>query len=544
MRAARPPLRDLYMQRISLMSIPIDLITEWEVVARILAELRHGRGGWVVTPNLDHLRVLSRQPSLLRIASEANLLIADGMPLVWASRLQGTPLPARVPGSDLILSLTAAAAQAGLSVFLLGGSTGTAEAAVPILKRRFPGLRIAGVLCPPMGFDDDPAQMIQIFSTVVSARPDIVYSCFGFPKQEWVIQQLRQGLPATWFLGLGGSLSMITGELPRAPIWMRKTGLEWMHRMALEPRRLFKRYIVNDLPFAARLFSNSLKYRLSARTKAVPLAYDSANAHPGVISSSTEQFWSESESDHDGASILSHVARRRLLRQYRFIDSRISRQRRHWRFHSRRFAWITLIVGATAMKRLIDIVGSFFLLFVLAPFLAAISALIKIDSPGPALFTQVRVGKWGRTFKMYKFRSMHQDAEHKKKDLLLKNEMAGGVIFKMKDDPRISRVGKILRRYSIDEIPQLLNVLKGDMSLVGPRPPLPSEVELYTLAERRRLDVEPGITCIWQVSGRSEIPFDKQVELDIAYIDSQSVWGDVKLLLKTLPTVLKGRGAY
>ena len=196
------------------------------------------------------------------------------------------------------------------------------------------------------------------------------------------------------------------------------------------------------------------------------------------------------------------------------------------------------------MKRLIDIVGSFFLLFVLAPFLAAISALIKIDSPGPALFTQVRVGKWGRTFKMYKFRSMHQDAEHKKKDLLLKNEMAGGVIFKMKDDPRISRVGKILRRYSIDEIPQLLNVLKGDMSLVGPRPPLPSEVELYTLAERRRLDVEPGITCIWQVSGRSEIPFDKQVELDIAYIDSQSVWGDVKLLLKTLPTVLKGRGAY
>jgi lipopolysaccharide/colanic/teichoic acid biosynthesis glycosyltransferase len=139
---------------------------------------------------------------------------------------------------------------------------------------------------------------------------------------------------------------------------------------------------------------------------------------------------------------------------------------------------------------------------------------------------------------------MHQGAEHKKKDLLLKNEMAGGVIFKMKDDPRISRVGKILRRYSIDEIPQLLNVLKGDMSLVGPRPPLPSEVELYTLAERRRLDVEPGITCIWQVSGRSEIPFDKQVELDIAYIDSQSVWGDVKLLLRTLPTVLKGRGAY
>ena len=114
----------------------------------------------------------------------------------------------------------------------------------------------------------------------------------------------------------------------------------------------------------------------------------------------------------------------------------------------------------------------------------------------------------------------------------------------MKYDPRMTRVGKRLRRYSIDEIPQLFNVLKGDMSLVGPRPPLPSEVDLYTLNERRRLDAIPGITCTWQVSGRSEIPFERQVQLDIEYIDSQSVWGDVKLLIKTVPTVLKGRGAY
>jgi lipopolysaccharide/colanic/teichoic acid biosynthesis glycosyltransferase len=196
------------------------------------------------------------------------------------------------------------------------------------------------------------------------------------------------------------------------------------------------------------------------------------------------------------------------------------------------------------MKRLIDIVGSLVLLVIVSPLLAAIAGAIKLDSSGPVLFSQVRVGKWGRTFKMYKFSSMYQDAEHKRKDLLTRNEIPGGVIFKIKYDPRISGVGKFLRRYSIDEIPQLFNVLKGDMSLVGPRPPLPSEVALYTLAERRRLDVEPGITCQWQVSGRSELPFDKQVELDIAYIDSQSLWGDVKLLLKTLPTVLRGRGAY
>jgi lipopolysaccharide/colanic/teichoic acid biosynthesis glycosyltransferase len=136
------------------------------------------------------------------------------------------------------------------------------------------------------------------------------------------------------------------------------------------------------------------------------------------------------------------------------------------------------------------------------------------------------------------------DAEQQKKDLLQMNEIAGGVIFKMKHDPRVTRIGKLLRRLSIDEIPQLFNVLRSEMSLVGPRPPLPAEVNLYSLAERRRLDVVPGITCIWQVSGRSEIPFDKQVELDLAYIDSQSIWGDIKLMMRTLPTVLRGRGAY
>jgi len=139
---------------------------------------------------------------------------------------------------------------------------------------------------------------------------------------------------------------------------------------------------------------------------------------------------------------------------------------------------------------------------------------------------------------------MYIDAEARKAALMAQNEMAGGVLFKMKDDPRITRVGKYIRRGSIDELPQLWNVLKGDMSLVGPRPPVPSEVALYTLADRRRLDAIPGITCIWQVSGRSEIPFKQQVELDVAYIESQSFWLDLKLLLKTIPAVLLGRGAY
>jgi lipopolysaccharide/colanic/teichoic acid biosynthesis glycosyltransferase len=195
-------------------------------------------------------------------------------------------------------------------------------------------------------------------------------------------------------------------------------------------------------------------------------------------------------------------------------------------------------------KRLIDVAGATLFMIVLAPLFLLVAALIKLESGGPVLFPQIRIGKWGRPFTMYKFRSMCAGAEHRKKELLGQNEMHGGVIFKMKCDPRVTRIGKIIRRGSLDELPQLWNVLKGDMSLVGPRPPLPAEVSRYLLGERRRLDVKPGITCIWQVSGRSQLPFQRQVELDLAYIESQTMLGDFKLLLKTLPAVLLGRGAY
>jgi exopolysaccharide biosynthesis polyprenyl glycosylphosphotransferase len=210
----------------------------------------------------------------------------------------------------------------------------------------------------------------------------------------------------------------------------------------------------------------------------------------------------------------------------------------------KRSMWVTVIGGARALKRLIDITGAIFLLIVLSPIFTLIALLIRLDSPGSVLFKQTRIGKWAIPFQMYKFRSMYIDAEARKAALAKNNEMDGGVIFKMKHDPRITRVGRYIRRASIDELPQLWNVLKGDMSLVGPRPPVPSEVSQYTLSDRRRLEAKPGITCVWQVSGRSDIPFEQQVELDFAYIESQSLWMDIKLLLKTIPAVLLGRGAY
>jgi lipopolysaccharide/colanic/teichoic acid biosynthesis glycosyltransferase len=240
--------------------------------------------------------------------------------------------------------------------------------------------------------------------------------------------------------------------------------------------------------------------------------------------------------------ILSSATRERVLCRYEAIEAATRWHR--WRFHLKQAVWWAVVRGTTAIKRMLDIAGSLILLTLLSPLLVAIAILVKLNSSGAVFYRQTRVMKWGRLFQMYKFRSMYIDADQRANDLRARNEMAGGVTFKMKDDPRITGIGGILRRGSIDELPQLWNVLKGEMSLVGPRPPLPSEVAKYSLAERRRLDVTPGITCIWQVSGRSEIPFDRQVELDVAYIESQSLRVDLMLLLKTIPAVLMGRGAY
>lgn len=222
----------------------------------------------------------------------------------------------------------------------------------------------------------------------------------------------------------------------------------------------------------------------------------------------------------------------------------INAPRQQFRLQRKRLLWLTVINATYFIKRLFDILFSAACLLILALPLALLALAIKLNSPGPALFPQTRVGRWGNTFTMWKFRSMYIDAEARKAKLLAENEMSGGVIFKMRRDPRITSIGRFIRKASIDELPQLWNVLKGDMSVVGPRPPLPSEVANYSLQDRRRLDVIPGITCIWQVSGRSDIPFDQQVELDVQYIDSQSFFHDMMILLRTVPAVLLGKGAY
>ncbi|MGI6524982.1 MAG: sugar transferase [Bdellovibrionota bacterium] len=196
------------------------------------------------------------------------------------------------------------------------------------------------------------------------------------------------------------------------------------------------------------------------------------------------------------------------------------------------------------LKRCLDIVVSALLLVLLMPFLILVGIIIKLTSPGPILYVQKRVGLNGHQFDLYKFRSMYVDADKRLPDLMAQNEMSGPA-FKMKNDPRVTPVGKWLRRYSIDELPQLWNVLIGDMSLVGPRPPVPGEVRAYERRYRRRLSMRPGMTCTWQVSGRNDITdFSKWVQLDLEYIDNWSLTKDLSLLFRTIPAVLFGQGAH
>lgn len=226
-----------------------------------------------------------------------------------------------------------------------------------------------------------------------------------------------------------------------------------------------------------------------------------------------------------------------------YDDRAMMLRRRRWAFKLVMALWRLRVAVSTSGKRALDLVAGTILLVLTLPIMGLVALAVKLDSPGPIIFRQTRVGKWGKTFTCFKFRSMYIDAEARKKELMALNE-ADGPVFKMKNDPRVTRVGRVIRKLSLDELPQLFNIVRGDMALVGPRPPVPSEVAEYEYYQRRRLDTIPGLTGLQQVSGRSDMDFDRWVALDVEYIEKQSLWYDIKILLKTIPAVLFSRGAY
>lgn len=249
-----------------LMGVPVAVVTEARAVQVIVDAADAGRGHWTITANLDHLRRYRCEPIARSLIDNADLVVADGMPVIWASRLAGEPLPERVSGSSMVWSICEAASTRGLSMFLLGGAPGVAKGAADIFKNRYPKLQIVGTACPPMGFEHDEGEIERLQSQVTQAAPQIVLVALGFPKQDLLIRDLRQLLPGTSFLGIGISLSYATGDLSRAPGWICNLGLEWAYRLSQEPtRQLARRYLADGLPFSLRLLTSAVLHRVRRR---------------------------------------------------------------------------------------------------------------------------------------------------------------------------------------------------------------------------------------------------------------------------------------
>jgi len=418
-------------------------------------------------------------------------VFADGIGIRLACKHLGIGLRDNVNGTDLFPKMCEQAVQQNQSMYFLGGAPGVTDTMIEKLKEKHPSLQIAG---HQHGFfkEEDTSAVID---SINDSGADILLVAFGAPKQDLWLKQHEDALQPAVRMGVGGLFDFYSDRISRAPRWLRDIGMEWTWRLLQEPGRMWRRYLVGNPLFLWRV-------RQEARTLQRTAAIN------------------------------------------RYGESQLNRKVASLRYRIRHFLWTFAVLVGTAIKRVMDITVSGLAFIALSPILLVVAVLIKLESPGPLVFAQKRVGQYGRYFTMYKFRSMRTDAEEIKQKLMEQNEMEGGVLFKMKDDPRVTRTGRFIRKYSIDELPQLWNVLNGTMSLVGPRPPVPSEVDQYSIQDRRRLDVKPGITCIWQVSGRSEIAFADQVELDVDYIESHGFFTDIKILLKTVPAVLFGKGAY
>ncbi|WP_199582843.1 WecB/TagA/CpsF family glycosyltransferase [Blastococcus sp. TF02-09] len=265
-------------------------VREEDVAARVREAWRMGAGGSIATVNIDILRATTRDSALAELVSHSDIVVADGMPVAWAARMSGHPLPERVTGASLVWTLAEAAAASGRSVYIIGGDPGVPEAAGAALSNRFPGLRVAGTDSPPFGFEKDPEQLAEVVRRARRARPDLVLVGLGFPKQEHLITRLRKVLPDAWMLGCGAGIPFAAGQFRRAPVVLQRTGAEWLFRLAQEPRRLARRYLAHDLPFALALLGRAALGRLGGATQATrPALVLRAGLPPVPVQTSIER---------------------------------------------------------------------------------------------------------------------------------------------------------------------------------------------------------------------------------------------------------------
>ncbi len=434
----------------------VDLVdaTRDEAVAMLLDGARRR----VAFVNADCVNIAARDDAYARDLAGMDARLPDGSGLALAAGLIGKRFTANLNGTDLFPVLCREAVARGLSLYMLGGAPGVAARAAERVQETYPGLRIAGTA---HGYVEDPVRTV---AQINRSGADILLVAMGAPYQEAFIARHGEALSPTLCMGVGGLFDFVAGDRPRAPAPLRRVGMEWAWRMALEPGRLGRRYLLGNPAFVLRAVRHA------------------------------------------------------------------------WRDRGRD-------VARAAVKRTMDLALTALGIAILSPVLLLVALAIMAESRGGPFFVQTRVGRDGVPFRMVKFRTMYADAEARLDELRRQSDR-DVVCFKMEDDPRVTRVGRILRKSSLDELPQFLNVLRGEMSLVGPRPALPCEVALYSKAERARLAGLPGITCLWQIAGRADLVFDKQVDLDIAYLRSSSIWLDIAIIALTPVAILSRRGAY
>lgn len=416
--------------------------------------------------------------------NECDRVFADGSGVKLGALLKSVTVMDNVNGTDMLPLLCSKASQKSLSLFLLGAKPGVAATAASKLLETFPNLNIAGT---HHGYLSDELDCKRAIKMINSAKPDILLVAMGTPMQEkWLSENLSE-IDCPVKMSVGGLFDFFAENVSRAPRWMRSIGCEWIWRLIQEPGRMWRRYILGNPLFLSRVCYELIKSGGGEREAFV---------------------------ETQNRSRLQNLLLSFQLKVFRLL------------------------------KRGVDVITSTILLVFLMPLFLMVAVAIKMESKGGLLYSQDRIGRGGNRFKFWKFRSMCENADTSYASIAKDNESEDKVLFKMKRDPRTTRVGKFIRRFSIDELPQLWNVLKGDMSLVGPRPCLPNELEKYGVSDRVRLAVKPGITCFWQVGGRSELSFAQQISLDKKYIQERSILTDFKILLLTIPAVLSGKGAY
>ncbi|ABZ76073.1 glycosyl transferase, WecB/TagA/CpsF family [Shewanella halifaxensis HAW-EB4] len=505
--------------KISVFGISIDNWSMTQLLDEILLQCQHEPQPMqqYAFINTDCLNISIQDESYRQCLQQSKHIFADGIGVRLACLSKGKGLQDNLNGTDMFPRLCELASKNNLSIFMLGGSDNVAQSAASNMQNRYQDLKIAGCHSGYFNSETNSDENQGVIDIINQSNADILLVAMGAPKQELWLAANKQKLTCSVGVGVGGLFDFYANRIKRAPLWLRQIGFEWSYRLLQEPKRMWKRYILGNPSFLYRV------WRENCQLKTVHVNQQASGARNDAKLTKLQLQTELNKATIKNRKLPQFDANQANLRRAMFnINKRISQ----------------------SCKRLLDILISGSLLIALAPFLIVIALLIRCESKGAVLFCQPRAGLNNRPFTMWKFHSMYHDAEQRLATLNVKNEMEGGVIFKIKNDPRITLVGRLIRKTSIDELPQLWNVLKGDMSLVGPRPALVSEVKQYNVHHRGRLMIKPGITCIWQVSGRSTIPFEQQVELDIDYIYQQSFTADLLLLLKTIPAVIFARGAY